>query len=261
MPKSQALTGDSVVNLLPSLRLIATDMDGTLTIAGEFTPSLLHAFGDLADVGIAVLIVTGRSAGWVQGLVHYLPIVGAIAENGGVYFSKQMGTPIYLTEVPDITQHRQALANTFHRLRHTLPHLHESSDNRFRLTDWTFDVEGLTPENLAWLQAICESEGWSFTYSTVQCHIKPAQQDKAQGLQRVLLDHFPEVTCEHLLTVGDSPNDESLFNPAYFPYSVGVANVRHYLSELTHHPTYITQAEAGEGFGELVQRIMSQRRI
>ncbi|HTL87953.1 MAG TPA: HAD hydrolase family protein, partial [Leptolyngbya sp.] len=59
---------------LESIRLIATDMDGTLTIDQKFTPQVLRAFEQLNQAGIEVLIVTGRSAGWVSGLIHYLPI-------------------------------------------------------------------------------------------------------------------------------------------------------------------------------------------
>lgn len=62
-----------------SVRLVATDMDGTLTTAGKFTPALFQTFEQLAAAGIQVLIVTGRSAGWVSELAHYLPIWGAIA--------------------------------------------------------------------------------------------------------------------------------------------------------------------------------------
>jgi hydroxymethylpyrimidine pyrophosphatase-like HAD family hydrolase len=47
-------------------------MDGTLTIAGKFTSQGLQAFEQLATANLPVLLVTGRSAGWVSGLMHYL---------------------------------------------------------------------------------------------------------------------------------------------------------------------------------------------
>lgn len=75
VPIEQTITN----NCLKTLRLIATDMDGTLMQKGKFTASLLQAFKDLSGADIPVLIVTGRSAGWVSGLATYLPIVGAIA--------------------------------------------------------------------------------------------------------------------------------------------------------------------------------------
>jgi hypothetical protein len=67
---------------LSNIRLVATDMDGTLTRRGKFSAALLQALEDLAANDIKVLIVTGRSTGWVSGLSNLLPVVGAIAENG-----------------------------------------------------------------------------------------------------------------------------------------------------------------------------------
>jgi hypothetical protein len=77
---------DNDRSLFQNLKLIATDMDGTLTQRGKFSPALIQAFENLAEANIQVLIVTGRSAGWVSGLVNYLPIAGAIAENGGLFY-------------------------------------------------------------------------------------------------------------------------------------------------------------------------------
>lgn len=235
-----------------TIRLIATDMDGTLTQSGQFTPSLLHALNDLAALSIPVLIVTGRSAGWVQGLVSYLPVAGAIAENGGIFYPHGDAPPDVLAPITDLIEHRRALAHTFHTLQSRFPTLQESVDNRFRLTDWTFPIHGLSTPELHQLGEYCQQQGWSFTYSTVQCHIKPLQQDKAMALLTVLQRYFPDLTPEEVLTVGDSPNDESLFNPEHFPHSAGVANLLHYRDRLTYLPRWVTQADEAQGFCELV---------
>lgn len=233
-----------------NIRLVATDMDGTLTTEGKFTSTLLQALEDLAAADIKVLIVTGRSAGWVSGIVSYLPVVGAIAENGGLFY---LGSdiPVTLTPISDIVIHRQELAAAFGQLQTQFPQIQESTDNRFRLTDWTFDVHSLSTEELQTLDNLCQQMGWGFTYSNVQCHIKPKGQDKATGLMQVLQKYFPQYTKEQVVTVGDSPNDESLFDERYFPVSVGVANVREYANQLQHQPAYITTAAEGKGFCEL----------
>jgi hypothetical protein len=251
-PLSQAL----VTTCFKNVRMIATDMDGTLTQQGKFTPALLQALADLAEVGIQVLIVTGRSAGWVSGLAAYLPVAGAIAENGGLFYVNDSDTPQTLTPIPDLVHHRQKLAQTFQHLQTEFPKLQESADNRFRLTDWTFDVHGLSPAALQRLAILCQEQGWSFTYSNVQCHIKPLEQDKATGLLQVLNHHFPQYPPEQILTVGDSPNDVNLFNPNLFPLSVGVANVLHYADQLSDPPAYITLAAEGAGFCELAQALL-----
>lgn len=240
----------------PRFKLIATDLDGTLTQQGKFTPALLQALEELATAGIKVLIVTGRSAGWVSGLATYFPVAGAIAENGGVFYSTNHGAPVALTPLADLTIHRQQLAQTFQQLQSEFPQIRESADNRFRITDWTFDVQCLKLAQIQRLAALCQQLDWGFTYSNVQCHIKPLGQDKAVGLLQVLRQYFPEFTSEQVLTVGDSPNDESLFDQRYFPVSVGVANVLDYANQITHQPTYITTSAEGRGFCELAQYVL-----
>jgi hydroxymethylpyrimidine pyrophosphatase-like HAD family hydrolase len=76
--------GETPEGLLGRVELLATDMDGTLTQNGQFGPEVLSALGALQSSGLPVIIVTGRSAGWVSGLAQYLPVAGAICEDGGV---------------------------------------------------------------------------------------------------------------------------------------------------------------------------------
>ncbi|MBD2105984.1 HAD family hydrolase [Nodosilinea sp. FACHB-13] len=239
----------------PRPQLLATDMDGTLTRQGKFTPALLQGLEQLQGLGLPVMIVTGRSAGWVNGLAHYLPVVGAMAENGGIYFPHN-GPPEPLVEIPNLVAHRQLLQKAFTQLQWRWPKLRESDDNRFRLTDWTFDIEGLTQADLDEMAELCQSLAWGFTYSTVQCHLFTLGQSKAAGLQRVVKRYFAPIAAAEVLTVGDSPNDESMFNPALFPQSVGVANVVDYWPRLTHHPTYITKSTEVAGFLELVEALV-----
>jgi hydroxymethylpyrimidine pyrophosphatase-like HAD family hydrolase len=98
--------------------------------------------------------------------------------------------------------------------------------------------------------------GWSFTYSNVQCHIKPVYQDKATGLLSVLSNHFPELNSQQVLTIDDSPNDEAMFDSAKFPVSVGVANILHYRDNMSHLPKYVTQASEFAGFCELAKLLL-----
>ena len=242
-------------NYLQKIKVIATDMDGTLTYKGKFTSSLSSVFEELARANIQVLIVTGRSAGWVSGLVNYLPIAGAIAENGGLFYQAGKEEAIALTPIANRLQHRQQLAAIFQKLQQYYPQICESSDNCFRITDWTFDVQGLSIEQLIQLDSICQELGWGFTYSNVQCHIKPLQQDKALGLLQVLQTYL-KYPPEQVVTVGDSPNDESLFNSEYFPFSVGVANALEYANRLKYQPAYITKESEGQGFCELARLIL-----
>lgn len=243
---------------LKQIRLIATDLDGTLTQKGKFSSKLLYTLEQLAKHDITILIVTGRSVGWVDGIRTYLPVVGAIAENGGIYFSSSHAPPEILISIDNLTSHRQALKEIFQELKIIFPHLEESLDNSFRLTDWTFDLYRLTVTELEKINQICQSKNWSFTYSTIQCHIKPLQQNKANSLIHVLKTHFSHLKSHEIMTVGDSLNDESLFDSKLFPISVGVANISHYLPQLKYQPRYITTQAECEGFCELADLIISK---
>ena len=240
---------------LSDIRLIASDVDGTLTQNGKFSYDFISTLLDLQSAGIKVLLVTGRSAGWVNALVNYLPIEGAIAENGGI-FLKPNGTQDLLSSVPNLSRHRILLENTFHHIKQLFPNLHPSADNQFRITDWTFDVNDLSTDDIQAISSQCQQMGWSFTYSNVQCHFKPVHQDKANGLSWVLSNHFPELNSQQVLTVGDSPNDEAMFNAALFPISVGVANIRHYQDKMLHLPKYVTQASEFAGFSEFAKLLL-----
>lgn len=251
MLNSLPLTTDSLKNI----QLIATDIDGTLTSNDKFTPELLQAIERINTQGLKLLLVTGRSAGWVSALNNYLPVAGAIAENGGIFFQPS-GEFDLLTPIKSISEHREKLANVFWELQERYPQIEESIDNQFRITDWTFDVQNVTAAQLWEIASQCEQWGWGFTYSTVQCHIKPLNQDKAQGIIQVLKQHFSKLKRTSIVTVGDSPNDSSMFDPSLFPHSVGVANIQHYADELTHQPHYVTQLAEVAGFCELVNLLV-----
>jgi HAD superfamily hydrolase (TIGR01484 family) len=238
-----------------NIRLIATDMDGTLTQEEKFDAKLLSVLTKLSAAGIDVLITTGRSAGWVQAIATYLPVVGAIAENGGLVYWNHDPQP-HLIGAINIIAHRRELQKVFLLLQNKFPQIRESVDNPFRLTDWTFDVENLSPMELEQIELVCESQGYGFTYSTIQCHIKPIYQDKAYGLNKIIPQHFPHLKPSEIVTVGDSPNDESMFNQAEFPLSVGVANVLKYRDRLKYLPAYVTSKSEGEGFCELAALIL-----
>lgn len=252
-PLEQAIASQ---NWQKKIRLIATDVDGTLTQQGKFTPNLIQSLEKLAQAGIQVILVTGRSAGWVQAIKTYLPVEGAIAENGGLFYSRDHDIPLFLTPISDLTLHRQHLSEIFQFLKTQYPKITESNDNCFRLTDWTFDVQGLSLSDLKILTNLCLKQAWGFTYSTVQCHIKPQKQDKSTGLLQVISQYFPQLSTDEIITVGDSPNDETLFNSQHFPHSVGVANILHYRAQLAHQPTYVTTKEEVAGFCQLTQLLV-----
>ncbi|MEM9138042.1 MAG: HAD-IIB family hydrolase [Cyanobacteria bacterium P01_F01_bin.42] len=242
---------------MPSVRLIATDMDGTLTRSGKFHSQLLRRLEQLRRCRIPVMIVTGRSAGWVSALVEYLPVAGAIAENGGYLFTPETPAGQPLIELdPDL---RLNLEQTFTALQSKYPTLEPSADNPFRVTDWTFDRKDLSMQALNAIAADCDAQGWGFTYSSIQCHIKPRQQSKQLGLLGVLGRYFHgAITPDQVLTIGDSPNDAELLDAAVFPHSVGVANIEPYLNTMPSQPQWISNQAELAGFLEITSALVNQ---
>jgi HAD superfamily hydrolase (TIGR01484 family) len=243
---------------IPNIKMIASDMDGTLTHRGKFSPLLLERLEQLRNRGIPVLIVTGRSAGWVSALVEYLPVAGAIAENGGYLFTPDQPQGIPLIEMGDPDLFRQQQSQVFEELKHQAPHIQPSADNPFRITDWTFDKVKLTTEVLGKMRNRCEDRGWSFTYSSIQCHIKLSSQSKQIGLLRALASYFPgHLKPNQLLTIGDSPNDAELLDATIFNYSVGVANIKPYLDTMPTQPHWISTHPELDGFLEVTQGFLN----
>jgi hypothetical protein len=75
----------------------------------------------------------------------------------------------------------------------------------------------------------------------------------------VLSNHFPELNSQQILTIGDSPNDEPMFDPEKFLNSIGVANIHHYQDKMQHLPKYVTQGSEFGGFQELAQLLLKKR--
>ncbi len=253
-----SISEPSVINQLKPINLIATDIDGTLTQQGLFTSKFLLTLENLQKNKIKVVLITGRSAGWCQGIVNYLPVWGIIAENGGIYCLKKTQTIEKLTPLTNLTEHRQGLKESFEYLQTQFPQLQSSSDNLFRLTDWTFDCHNLSQDDLLDIEKVCNDHNWGFTYSHIQGHLKPQEQNKANGLMMLKKSYFPNLPQNQIVTVGDSPNDESLFNQDLFPVSVGVANILNYQERLQHKPVYVTHSTQIDGFCELVQLLIGE---
>jgi hydroxymethylpyrimidine pyrophosphatase-like HAD family hydrolase len=60
---------------------------------------------------------------------------------------------------------------------------------------------------------------------------------------------------DQVVYTGDSPNDVPMF--AYFPHSVGVANVRQFEKVMAPGPVWITTREGGYGFAEMVDILLT----
>ncbi len=256
---------------MKDITTIASDIDGTLTDEyGHFSAELIDAFILCQRVGIKVILVTGRPASWVQGMVEYLPVAGGIGENGGLYCpkDKEVSMKMLMTHdafLPDVEWnsiecdrlHRRKM---FETLLEKYPQLYPTADCVTRLTDFTFPIAGLSQDQLVGINTLCAKQGFGFTYSSIHGHIKNPNQHKASGIQRVL-KYVPELQASphQVVTVGDSRNDQEMFDSLLFPNSVGVANIVKHLPNMSIHPRYVTTSPGVKGFCELITDLVKNR--
>jgi hypothetical protein len=81
------------------------------------------------------------------------------------------------------------------------------------------------------------------------------------GMTRILLQECFAIDLDsrrdEFVFAGDSPNDAPMF--AYFPHSVGVANVADFADRMSDLPAYVTRGRCGAGFVELADALIATR--
>jgi hydroxymethylpyrimidine pyrophosphatase-like HAD family hydrolase len=252
---------DVPVSVAAAIRVVATDVDGTLTTGGTISPATSGDLVRLQAAGLTTVAVTGRSAGWGAALAAYLPALAAVvAENGAVLCLPGPDThPIRLDDSPtgDIDRVDAALAEVLERLGAVGQ---AGADNFCRLTDRTLAARpDVDPAVVAAVAA-----RWSLrhTWSSVHHHLSISALDKRTGLLAALPRLVPGVDPHsEVATIGDSGNDAPLWTSGTFGLTSGVASVVDYLDVLgDRRPTYVTAAPEGHGFAELVGTLLAARR-
>ncbi len=236
---------DALKRHLKDVEVIATDVDDTITIKGLLTSGVIRSIEYINSIGKKVVLVTGRSGGACTTLSQYLPVEMVIAENGGVIIKDH---DIKTIDLP--RDHKTKLHKCFKDIKRLFPGIREAQDNPFRLTDLSMDNLSVPTEALHDIRSVAESYGLTITVSSVQTHILSQGCNKAFTLKSFIKD-------KKIVTIGDSINDESMFNPELFPLSIGVANIRHYIDRLKYKPRWIMSKEQGEGFIEFVDVLKS----
>ncbi len=243
---------------LARVRVLAADIDDTITAGGKLPARTIELFEELAAGGLVVALVTGRCAGWAQALAGYLPGVQVVVgENGLVCFDgagrrRDLGPPRDATFGRALAENAERVARGFALIR--------TDDDVFRLFERAFfRPAGFGADALRDCQQLVDP-GFEVIASSIHIHVRPSGWDKADGLLAGLAPIVPATLDDpdaSILFVGDSSNDRPLF--ARFPYtSVGVRNVVRFLAELGEdRPAYITDGEAAAGFAEVVERVLA----
>ncbi len=248
---------------------LCLDIDDTLTTDGKLTAEAYQALWDAREAGLLVVPVTGRPAGWADHFARMWPVDGVVAENGALYLRHHGGHMIRRTVRGDRVAEaaeRARLLELAAQVMRQVPGTALASDQAYRefdvAVDFCEDVAPLPREAVDRIVQLFEAGGATARISSIHVNAWFGTYDKLGMVKRLLREEHghdlddPAVAARFLY-VGDSPNDQPMF--AFFPGSVGVANVRAFADRMDALPTYITEGRSGAGFAELVARIRATR--
>jgi HAD superfamily hydrolase (TIGR01484 family) len=256
--------------VLARVRGVFADIDDTLTTDGKLTADAYGALAALHAAGLRVVPITGRPAGWCDHIARMWPVDAVVGENGAFYFAYDRAARKLLKRFRDDdatrAAHRARLAAVRDRILADVPGSALASDQRYReadlAIDYCEDVPRLEETAVDRIVAIMRDAGMTAKVSSIHVNGWFGAYDKLGMTRTLLRERFGgelDAARDEYHIVGDSPNDAPLF--AYFPLSVGVANVRRLAARLERAPAYVTAAESGAGFAELAARLLAARRV
>ncbi|HEX8009647.1 MAG TPA: HAD-IIB family hydrolase [Casimicrobiaceae bacterium] len=269
------MTSDSLrpLSTLPeaarrSFRGVLTDIDDTLSTHGRVTAEAYAAMERLRAVGLLVIPITGRPAGWCDHIARMWPVDAVVGENGALYMIYDEGQgklrKRYAAEVDDRRAARARLERIGEAILRAVPGCALASDQAYRETDLAIDycedVPPLSREAVERIVALMRAEGMTAKVSSIHVNGWFGGYDKLTMTRTLLCEEFGvdlDAERERFAFVGDSPNDAPMFG--FFPYSIGVANVRRFIDRIATAPSYVTVQESGAGFAELAELLSAGR--
>lgn len=245
---------------------VLTDIDDTLTSEGCLTPNAYAAIAALAQAGISVVPITGRPAGWCDMIARLWPVEGIVGENGAFYFrydhSQKRMRRRYADSAETRAANRAKLAAIGETILAAVPGAAVSADQAYRETDLAIDfcedVPPLTDADIDRIVALFEAGGATAKVSSIHVNGWFGQYDKLSMTRIFAADCLGvdlDAKRDEFVFVGDSPNDAPMFD--FFPYSIGVANVRAFEDRLAAAPKFVTSAAAGAGFAEVAAALIA----
>lgn len=251
--------------LLPPVHGVLTDIDDTLTREGALDPLALAALKRLAVAGVPVLAVTGRPAGWSEPFAREWPMLGIVAENGSVCLAKSGSTvqKTYLQPPARRAAEHAHLQAVLAAIEAQVPGARRASDSDGRETDIAIDHSEhhhLDTTRIQQVQSLMRAAGLTATVSSIHINGWLGTHNKFTGACWALAQLVGVDLAQaraHWVYVGDSPNDQVMFEQ--LPMSFGVANLRRFEGQLTFPPRWLTRGERGAGFAEVADAVLAQR--
>jgi hypothetical protein len=254
---------DCLPPLVRHLQGVLTDIDDTLTCDGAIAPEALAALEQLQAAQIPVIAITGRPVGWSEPFARSWPLRAIVAENGSVclYKEREQLQKIYLQDADTRQRNYQHLQQVLMQIEAQIPGACRAQDSAGRETDIAIDHSEhrhLDEARIAEVVLHMRTAGLSATVSSIHINGWIGSHHKWQGAccaVRALLGQDLAQTAAQWVYVGDSTNDQVMFE--HLPWTVGVANIRRFWSQLQHHPRWVTAAERGVGFAQVARAVLA----
>lgn len=250
------------------MRVVFTDVDGTLTTAGRLHSSTLKAIEWLVAHDVHVVLVSGRPSGWGECWARQLPVAGVIVENGGLYFAREADgrlKKVYAQPSEAIrAENRAKLVREVNAALKVVPGARLSMDSAATEVDIAIDYAeeaSLGPAGADALEQRLRPRGITAVRSSVHVNCWVGRFDKRSMVEKFIRTELGETlraSDPRYLYVGDSYNDEPMFRA--FSLSVGVANILDVVDRLEHLPKFVTRAREGKGFREVADSVVRSRR-
>ena len=250
-----------------AFRALFTDIDGTMTDPqGRIPARSFRAMERVRAVGLPVVVVTGRPAGWCDMIARTWPVHGVVGENGGLALWLEGGRMRreYVEDARTRRGHAARLQSIGDDALREIPGCAIAADQPYReldlAVDFAEDVTPLADAAIDDIVAVFERHGAHAKVSNIHVNGWFGDYDKLGMCRRMARRWFDldlDVDADQATFLGDSPNDEPMF--AHFPHAIGVANVRRFLGRLDHAPRYVTDGDGADGFAAALERIASLR--
>ncbi|MCE2593370.1 HAD-IIB family hydrolase [Motilimonas cestriensis] len=244
---------------LNPIKVLFTDVDDTLTLAGKLPAETLVALYRLQQAGIQVVPVTGACAGWCDQIARLWPVSAVIGENGAFTIESEGEQLSYIDSCDRQARkaNRQRLSKLATEIVCTYPKLQLAQDNDYRRYDVAIDfnqaVSGVSAEQVASVLAFIRQRGVNATASSIHINMWLGDNDKLKGARDWLARHHQfdsDQIQQHCAFIGDSANDDVMFG--FFKQSIGVANIKQHWHLLTNKPSTVMNKPGGLGFAAWV---------
>jgi len=247
-----------------SVQFLLTDIDDTLTDEGQLGSQAYESLWRLHNAGLKVIPVTGRPAGWCEMIARQWPVAGVVGENGAFYFrysENRMQRYFSLDENIRLAN-KIKLEKIQQEVLTKVSGAAVASDQFCRLFDLAIDfcedVPALEKEEVTKIVKIFTQAGAQAKVSSIHVNGWFGEYNKLSASLQFLKNEFgltPETAKKHCAFVGDSPNDEPMWE--FFPHGFAVANLKKFADDLHHLPKFIANHRGGVGFAEITTQILN----